>query len=147
MAVVLVTALLILAASLIGLRGRLMQLFPSHLVFAMVVGLGLFLTLVSEQQGQQGHLQLDAACTTPADDGKIPQCDASVGACGVHLAMMTAPPLHQVAANTTPVLSCPATAVVVAVLQMGLTAHTGIGLVVAHGDTLVTAGDEQHTRK
>jgi predicted benzoate:H+ symporter BenE len=46
MAVVLVTALLILAASVIGLRGRLMQLFPSHLVFAMVVGLGLFLELV-----------------------------------------------------------------------------------------------------
>jgi xanthine/uracil/vitamin C permease (AzgA family) len=47
MSVVLVTALLILVASGIGLRGRLMQLFPSHLVFAMVVGLGLFLTLVS----------------------------------------------------------------------------------------------------
>lgn len=46
MSVVLVTALLILVASVIGLRGRLMQLFPSHLVFAMVVGLGLFLTLV-----------------------------------------------------------------------------------------------------
>jgi hypothetical protein len=25
-------------------------------------------------------------------------------------------------------------------LQTGLTAHTGIGLVVAHGDTLVAAG-------
>lgn len=47
MAVVLVTALLILVTAVLGLRGRLMQLSPSHLVFAMVVGLGLFLTLVS----------------------------------------------------------------------------------------------------
>ena len=47
MAVVLVTALLVLATAVLGLRGRLMQLFPTHLVFAMVVGLGLFLTLVS----------------------------------------------------------------------------------------------------
>lgn len=54
MAVVLVTALLVVIASLGGLRGRLMQLFPSHLVFAMVVGLGLFLAMVSNRlRGRQ----------------------------------------------------------------------------------------------
>jgi xanthine/uracil/vitamin C permease (AzgA family) len=54
MAVVLVTALLILATAVLGLRGRLMQLFPTHLVFAMVVGLGLFLTLVRPAEVLQG---------------------------------------------------------------------------------------------
>lgn len=61
MAVVLVTALLILATAVLGLRGRLMQLFPTHLVLAMVVGLGLFLTLVSGRPGlltlKFGHCQ------------------------------------------------------------------------------------------
>jgi xanthine/uracil/vitamin C permease (AzgA family) len=78
--VVLVTSLLVLLASIGGLRGRVMQLFPSHLVFAMVVGLGLFLALVSAR-----------VCVLGWGHGRTPSVTPSSSFCLLALAHPLAP--------------------------------------------------------